>query len=285
MDNKVYSIVLDIKDKRKRTDIEVVQFDNKTTEFNILLKDGLNDYNIGDGNVEVIFGKPDGNFIVVEKEVINGSNINVVLTDQILARPGVVEVEVEISKEDAVLTSTKFEFSVRGSIKEKGIISTTEYKELEKIIQEAEKVVAEMTKAAEALDNVDELKLELADINEKIISAKEDIEKQIGVADTTVEELKSIIAGAKKVLTELESKQVDIENLKGLLIKVDELSSALSNLDASITSAKAIKGELDTSIGTATNKVTALTTGNETATGNITSLGEVNTTAQATEKR
>ncbi len=288
MDNKIYPIVLDIKKNRENTDIELVQYDNGTSIFDITLSDGMNDYNIGASIIEASIRKPDGKIVILEADNISSAGDNrilVTLTAQVLASAGKAYAEIVFKDGERTLTTTRFGFHIREAINnDNAIESTDEYKALDKLVQQAEELSKEIEEAIKSLDNVDELKKELADINEKIITAKDEIDKQITEANDTIKTLISAISNTKLILAELEAKQVDIENLKGLLIKVDELSTSLSNLDASIASAKKIKGELDTSITTATDKVTALDAGNETATSNIISLGEVNTTAKATEK-
>lgn len=236
-------MILDIKKRLTNTNITLVQNDVESTVFKFLIKDGNRDYELV-GQVELAIKKADGTFVVIPC-VVSGSTATVTLTEQALAVPGVTLGEVRILSEEKVLTSTQFDFFVRENIiNDKAIQSTSEYKELDRLLQESQTVTQELITARETLANTDALKEEIADLNavtQGLINTLEEKQAEVGNLAQIITEK---VTETETAISNLENISPQIEELKTLVTQAQTVNQALSTLTETVNSANQVDGAI-----------------------------------------
>lgn len=295
----IYNLVLDLKQNIKHTEIVIPQLDNNTHKFNMKVTQNGNDYTFEeDITSELAILKTDGNFVVLPTQK-TGSTYIATLTEQALTTSGITKAELRFKKNDELLTSTQFSFFVREVIvNNKRIKSTTEYKALNELINEAKIMQESLKKGESVLSDVNKIKEDLAVIKESILNKSKELNDKLASADEKINEINSCITNAETVLNNFENSQNKIDNLSNLLkelnkiqLTLDELNKSINNantqkteLNASIESAKTEKSNLDTKI--AEGKQTATNLENKTSAAKTTQgqLEQANTAATNTKQ-
>ena len=148
MQLKEFNILLDIKKHNKLEKFEVVQGDSFSNLLNIVLKDGINPFDITNTDVEIIFSKTDGTTVQQQDIIILNEaegRIQCILKTNSIASPGVVKAEVRVLEGETLLTSTRFEFYVRKSLMDDETIeSTNEFPILTQKINEVNQLIEDM---------------------------------------------------------------------------------------------------------------------------------------------
>ena len=267
----IYSLVLDLKQNIKHTEIVIPQLDNNTHKFNMKITQNGNDYTFEDDiTSELAILKTDGNFVVLPTQK-TGSTYIATLTEQALTTSGITKAELRFKKSDELLTSTQFSFLVREVIvSNKHIESTSVYKALDALLAKSEELTKKMDEGIKSLSNVDALKAELGEINAQIISAKNELTQNVTVANEKVEELKTAVENTNTAIENFNKEKSNIDNLNALVNSASALNNSLRDLNASITEGKQTKTDLDSSIATAKDTKAGLegsiTTANSTKT-------------------
>lgn len=255
MENK-YNIIVDLKQKLKTTDIVIPQNDENTHTFSVKVTQNGVDYSFAeDVSVELAILKSDGNFLVLEPQR-NENIFTVTLPSQALTTTGLTKAELRFTNSSGLLTSTQFVFYVRDVIiSVRRVESTTVYQALDDLVVKADKLREELKKANEGLANIEELEAILAPIKQDILNAKDEINKSINLANNIKLELNTKIRDVNFALTNLENNQGKIEDLRNLLVNLDELNLALSNLNQTLQEAKTTEISLTekTATGESTN--------------------------------
>lgn len=248
---KEYNIELDIKRSiNKLKNIEVKQGGN-TSVFFIRLTDGNNRFEVPEGiTTRVIIGKPDNTIVELQPETI-GQDIMVTLSSNALAAHGIASCEVVLTQGEDILTSTRFEFKIMSSLLEEGLISSSELRELDKIIQEADEMRELLTKAKDELGNIGHLKEEIAELEGGIDSLISNIDQKTNAMKSLLSEIEnnaSTVENLKKSVDDsieaLDNKQPQVEELKDLLLKGSALSKTLSDLRETLSSGNSLYSTL-----------------------------------------
>ena len=295
----IYNLVLDLKQKITQTEIVIPQLDNNTHKFSMKVTQNGDEYVLEDEiTSELAILKTDGQFVVLPAQKM-GSTYTATLTEQALTTAGITKAELRFKKNDELLTSTQFNFLVREVIvNNEKIKSTSEYKALEGLINEAKAMEESLKKGEAVLGDVNKIKEDLAVIKESILNKSKELNDKLASVDEKINEINSCITNAETVLNNFENSQNKIDNLSNLLkelskiqLTLDELNKSINNantqkteLNASIESAKTEKSNLDTKI--ADGKQTATNLENKTSAANTTQsqLEQANTAATSTKQ-
>ena len=253
MNNKKFYFELDIKGQRYISDIRVVQNDKNSNEFEIQLKDDLEKYVIINEKVEVAFKKPDGTF-VLQDCIFNESTVTILPVEQVLTVSGRVVGEIRILEKEKLLTSTQFEFMVTPNIiNDDTIMSTSEYSELDKLVLEAKEMQTKLEVATKEIENAGKIKEEIEKANENLNNSIKELDEKLESIEPVInkvlenkEALEKAVIESNKVIEEI--KKLDIENLKEVVKKANELNESLKKLTSTITKAESTNKSLNTSI-------------------------------------
>jgi len=140
---KQYDLVIDTKLPTYYPDIEFVQGDMDTCALNIQVTDDHEPVDITGLDVEIAFAKPDKTTVLQDLnngvEIIDAESgqIKCTLKSNTIAAPGRVLAEVRILEVSKLLTTARFQFTVRRSIvNDNTIISTDEFPILTQLLEQ-----------------------------------------------------------------------------------------------------------------------------------------------------
>lgn len=285
----IYNLVLDLKQKITQTEIVIPQLDNNTHKFNMKVTQNGDEYVLEDEiTSELAILKTDGQFVVLPAQKM-GSTYTATLTEQALTTAGITKAELRFKKSDELLASTQFSFLVREVIvSNKNIKSTTEYKALEGLINEAKSMQESLKKGESVLGDVNKIKEDLAVIKESILNKSKELNDKLASADEKINEINSCITKAETVLNSFENSQNKIDNLSNLLKELNKIQLTLDELNKSINNANTQKTELNTSIESAktekSNLDAKIAEGKQTATNLENKTSAANTTKSQLEQ-
>lgn len=267
----IYNLVLDLKQKITQTEIVIPQLDNNTHKFSMKVTQNGDEYVLEDEiTSELAILKTDGQFVVLPAQKM-GSTYTATLTEQALTTAGITKAELRFKKNDELLTSTQFNFLVREVIvNNEKIKSTSEYKALEGLINEAKAMQESLKKGEVVLGDVNKIKEDLAEIKESILNKSKELNDKLASADEKINEINSCITKAETVLNNFENSQNKIDNLSNLLKELNKIQLTLDELNKSINNANTQKAELNASIESAktekSNLESKISEGKQTAT-------------------
>lgn len=283
MQNKVFRFNLDIKEKEFKTDFNLVQLDN-TSMLVIKLFDEGNKVETTEGDrAEIAIDKNDNTFCVLPCNLYN-NEVNCTLDSNALASPGWTNCEVRILNEGKILTSARFKIYIRENIvNNEKIKSTTEYKALEELINEAKSMQESLKKGETVIEDVNKIKNDLTEIKESILNKSKEIDNNLAVADEKINLIKTYISKSETAINNLANNQNKIDSLSNLLKELEKIKLTLDELNASVDKANTKKTELDTSIENANREKTELDSSVENAKTQNTNLKNTITEAETAE--
>ena len=251
MQEKIFKFNLDIKDREFKTDFNLVQLDN-TSRLIIKLYDNGDPYETqSNDKAEIAIDKNDNTFVVLNAELYNNT-VDCLLNSNSLAVPGWTNCEARILNSGKVLTSARFKIYIRENIvNNENIKSTSEYRALEELINEAKSMQESLKKGEAVLGDVNKIKEDLAVIKESILNKSKELNDKLASADEKINEINSCITKAETVLNNFENSQNKIDNLSNLLKELNKIQLTLYELNKSINNANTQKTELNTSIESA----------------------------------
>lgn len=258
MKEKIFKFNLDVKDKEFKTGFNLVQLDN-TSRFIIKLFDDGEPYEMTkEDKVEVAIAKNDGTFVVIEAEFYDNS-VTCLLTENALAIPGMTKCEVRVLNGSKVLTSASFKIYIRENIvNNEKIKSTSEYKALEGLINEAKIMQESLKKGESVIEDVNKIKENLTEIKESILDKSKEIDDNLAVADEKINLIKTYISKSETAIENLTNNQNKIENLSNLLTELEKIRLTLDEINNSVNKANTQKVELDKSTENAKNEKISL---------------------------
>lgn len=258
MKEKIFKFNLDVKDKEFKTGFNLVQLDN-TSRFIIKLFDDGEPYEMTkEDKVEVAIVKNDGTFVVIEAEFYDNS-VTCLLTENALAIPGMTKCEVRVLNGSKVLTSASFKIYIRENIvNNEKIKSTSEYKALEGLINEAKIMQESLKKGESVIEDVNKIKENLTEIKESILDKSKEIDDNLAVADEKINLIKTYISKSETAIENLTNNQNKIENLSNLLTELEKIRLTLDEINNSVNKANTQKVELDKSTENAKNEKISL---------------------------
>lgn len=258
MKEKIFKFNLDVKDKEFKTGFDLVQLDN-TSRFIIKLFDDGEPYEMTkEDKVEVAIAKNDGTFVVIEAEFYDNS-VTCLLTENALAIPGITKCEVRVLNGSKVLTSASFKIYIRENIVNgEAIKSTSEYKALEGLINEAKIMQESLKKGESVIEDVNKIKENLTEIKESILNKSKEIDDNLAVADEKINLIKTYISKSETAIENLTNNQNKIENLSNLLTELEKIRLTLDEINNSVNKANTQKVELDKSTENAKNEKISL---------------------------
>ncbi|MDU1582144.1 MAG: hypothetical protein E6864_00165 [Peptoniphilus harei] len=283
MQNKVFRFNLDIKEKEFKTDFNLVQLDNTSMLIIKLFDEGNKLETTKEDKAEIAIDKNDNTFCVLPCNLYD-NEVNCTLDSNALASPGWTNCEVRIINEGKVLTSARFKIYIRENIvNNEKIKSTTEYKALERLINEAESMQESLKKGESVLSDVNKLKETLTEIKESILNKSKEINNNLAVADEKINLIKTYISKSETAINNLANNQNKIDSLSNLLKELEKIKLTLDELNASVNKANTKKTELDTSIENANREKTELDSNVENAKTQNTNLKSTITEAETAE--
>lgn len=258
MQNKIFRFNLDIKEKEFKTDFNLVQLDN-TSMLVIKLFDEGNKVETTEGDrAEIAIDKNDNTFCVLPCNLYN-NEVNCTLDSNALASPGWTNCEVRILNEGKILTSARFKIYIRENIaNNEKIKSTTEYKALDELINEAKSMQESLKKGETVIEDVNKIKNDLTEIKESILNKSKEINNNLTVADEKINLIKTYISKSETAIENLTNNQNKIENLSKLLTELEKIKLTLDEINNSINKANTQKVELDKSTENAKNEKISL---------------------------
>lgn len=258
MQNKIFRFNLDIKEKEFKTDFNLVQLDN-TSMLVIKLFDEGNKVETTEGDrAEIAIDKNDNTFCVLPCNLYN-NEVNCTLDSNALASPGWTNCEVRILNEGKILTSARFKIYIRENIvNNEKIKSTTEYKALDELINEAKSMQESLKKGETVIEDVNKIKNDLTEIKESILNKSKEIDSNLAVADEKINLIKTYISKSEIAIENLTNNQNKIENLSKLLTELEKIKLTLDEINNSINKANTQKVELDKSTENAKNEKISL---------------------------
>ena len=251
MQEKIFKFNLDIKDREFKTDFNLVQLDN-TSRLIIKLYDNGEPYETqSNDKAEIAIDKNDNTFVVLNAELYNNT-VDCLLNSNSLAVPGWTNCEARILNSGKVLTSARFKIYIRENIvNNENIKSTSEYRALEELINEAKSMQESLKKGETVIEDVNKIKNDLTEIKESILNKSKELNDKLASVDEKINEINSCIANAETVLNNFENSQNKIDNLSNLLKELNKIQLTLDELNKSINNANTQKTELNTSIESA----------------------------------
>lgn len=258
MQNKIFRFNLDIKEKEFKTDFNLVQLDN-TSMLVIKLFDEGNEVETTEGDrAEIAIDKNDNTFCVLPCNLYN-NEVNCTLDSNALASPGWTNCEVRILNEGKILTSARFKIYIRENIvNNEKIKSTTEYKALDELINEAKSMQESLKKGETVIEDVNKIKNDLTEIKESILNKSKEINNNLTVADEKINLIKTYISKSETAIENLTNNQNKIEELSKLLTELEKIKLTLDEINNSINKANTQKVELDKSTENAKNEKISL---------------------------
>lgn len=283
MQNKVFRFNLDIKEKEFKTDFNLVQLDN-TSMLVIKLFDEGNKVETTEGDrAEIAIDKNDNTFCVLPCNLYE-NEVNCTLDSNALASPGWTNCEVRILNEGKILTSARFKIYIRENIvNNEKIKSTTEYKALDELINEAKSMQESLKKGETVIEDVNKIKNDLTEIKESILNKSKEINNNLAVADEKINLIKTYISKSETAINNLANNQNKIDSLSNLLKELEKIKLTLDELNASVNKANTKKTELDTSIENANREKIELDSSVENAKTQNTNLKNTITEAETAE--
>ena len=283
MQNKIFRFNLDIKEKEFKTDFNLVQLDNTSMLVIKLFDEGNKLETTKEDRAEIAIDKNDNTFCVLPCNLYD-NEVNCTLDSNALASPGWTNCEVRILNEGKILTSARFKIYIRENIvNNEKIKSTTEYKALDELINEAKSMQESLKKGETVIEDVNKIKNDLTEIKESILNKSKEIDSNLAVADEKINLIKTYISKSETAIENLTNNQNKIENLSRLLTELEKIKLTLDEINNSINKAAIQQVELDKSIENAKNAKSNLDTSVATATSTNTTLKATNTEAKKTE--
>lgn len=283
MQNKIFRFNLDIKDKEFKTDFNLVQLDNTSMLVIKLFDEGNKLETTKEDRAEIAIDKNDNTFCVLPCNLYE-NEVNCTLDSNALASPGWTNCEVRILNEGKVLTSARFKIYIRENIvNNEKIKSTSEYKALEGLINEAKIMQESLKKGESVIEDVNKIKENLTEIKESILNKRKEIDGNLAVADEKINLIKTYISKSETAIENLTKNQDKVDNLSNLLAELEKIKLTLGDLNASVNKANTKKTELDTSIENASREKTELDSSVEKAKTQNTSLKATDEEAKKTE--
>ena len=276
MQNKIFRFNLDIKDKEFKTDFNLVQLDNTSMLVIKLFDEGNKLETAKEDKAEIAIDKNDNTFCVLPCNLYD-NEVNCTLDSNALASPGWTNCEVRILNEGKVLTSARFKIYIRENIvNNEKIKSTSEYKALEGLINEAKIMQESLKKGESVIEDVNKIKENLTEIKESILNKSKEIDGNLAVADEKINLIKTYISKSETAIENLTNNQNKIEDLSKLIVKLEKIKLTLDEINNSINKANTQKVELDKSTENAKNEKISLD-------DSITNAISTNTTLKATD--
>ena len=283
MQNKIFRFNLDIKDKEFKTDFNLVQLDNTSMLVIKLFDEGNKLETTKEDRAEIAIDKNDNTFCVLPCNLYE-NEVNCTLDSNALASPGWTNCEVRILNEGKVLTSARFKIYIRENIvNNEKIKSTSEYKALEGLINEAKIMQESLKKGESVIEDVNKIKENLTEIKESILNKSKEIDGNLAVADEKINLIKTYISKSETAINNLANNQDKVDNISNLLAELEKIKLTLEDLNASVNKANTKKTELNTSIENASREKTELDSSVEKAKTQNTSLKATDEEAKKTE--
>lgn len=283
MQNKVFRFNLDIKDKEFKTDFNLVQLDNTSMLVIKLFDEGNKLETTKEDKAEIAIDKNDNTFCVLPCNLYD-NEVNCTLDSNALASPGWTNCEVRILNEGKVLTSARFKIYIRENIvNNEKIKSTSEYKALEGLINEAKIMQESLKKGESVIEDVNKIKENLTEIKKSILDRSKEIDGNLAVADEKINLIKTYISKSETAINNLANNQDKVDNISNLLAELEKIKLTLEDLNASVNKANTKKTELNTSIENASREKTELDSSVEKAKTQNTSLKATDEEAKKTE--
>ena len=283
MQNKIFRFNLDIKEKEFKTDFNLVQLDNTSMLVIKLFDEGNKLETTKEDRAEIAIDKNDNTFCVLPCNLYD-NEVNCTLDSNALASPGWTNCEVRILNEGKVLTSARFKIYIRENIvNNEKIKSTTEYKALDELINEAKSMQESLKKGETVIEDVNKIKNDLTEIKESILNKSKEINNNLAVADEKINLIKTYISKSETAINNLANNQNKIDSLSNLLKELEKIKLTLDELNASVNKANTKKTELDTSIENANREKTELDSSVENAKTQNTNLKNTITEAETAE--
>lgn len=258
MQNKVFRFNLDVKDKEFKTDFNLVQLDNTSMLVIKLFDEGNKLETTKEDRAEIAIDKNDNTFCVLPCNLYD-NEVNCTLDSNALASPGWTNCEVRILNEGKVLTSARFKIYIRENIvNNEKIKSTSEYKALEGLINEAKIMQESLKKGESVIEDVNKIKENLTEIKESILNKSKEIDSNLAVADEKINLIKTYISKSETAIENLTNNQDKIEELSKLLTELEKIRLTLDEINNSINKANTQKVELDKSTENAKNEKISL---------------------------
>lgn len=251
MQEKIFKFNLDIKDREFKTDFNLVQLDN-TSRLIIKLYDNGDPYETqSNDKAEIAIDKNDNTFVVLNAELYNNT-VDCLLNSNSLAVPGWTNCEARILNSGKVLTSARFKIYIRENIvNNENVKSTSEYRALEELINEAKSMQESLKKGETVIEDVNKIKNDLTEIKESILNKSKEINNNLAVADEKINLIKTYISKSETAIENLTKNQNKIDNLSNLLKELNKIQLTLDDLNKSINNANTQKTELNTSFESA----------------------------------
>lgn len=283
MQEKIFRFNLDIKDREFKTDFNLVQLDN-TSRLIIKLYDNGDPYETqSNDKAEIAIDKNDNTFVVLNAELYNNT-VDCLLNSNSLAVPGWTNCEARILNSGKVLTSARFKIYIRENIvNNENIKSTSEYRALEELINEAKSMQESLKKGETVIEDVNKIKNDLTEIKESILNKSKEINNNLAVADEKINLIKTYISKSETAIENLTKNQNKIDNLSNLLKELNKIQLALDELNKSINNANTQKTELNASIESAKTEKSNLDSSISNAESTNTNLKATDTEAKKTE--
>lgn len=258
MQNKVFRFNLDIKEKEFKTDFNLVQLDNTSMLVIKLFDEGNKLETTKEDRAEIAIDKNDNTFCVLPCNLYE-NEVNCTLDSNALASPGWTNCEVRILNEGKVLTSARFKIYIRESIvNNEKIKSTSAYKALEGLINEAKIMQESLKKGESVIEDVNKIKENLTEIKKSILDRSKEIDSNLAVVDEKINLIKTYISKSETAIENLTNNQNKIENLSNLLTELEKIRLTLDEINNSINKANIQKVELDKSTENAKNEKISL---------------------------
>lgn len=258
MQNKVFRFNLDIKDKEFKTDFNLVQLDNTSVLVIKLFDEGNKLETTKEDKAEIAIDKNDNTFCVLPCNLYD-NEVNCSLDSNALASPGWTNCEVRILNEGKVLTSARFKIYIRENIvNNEKIKSTSEYKALEGLINEAKIMQESLKKGESVIEDVNKIKDNLTEIKESILNKSKEIDNNLAVADEKINLIKTYISKSETAIENLTNNQDKIEELSKLLTELEKIKLTLDEINNSVNKATTQKVELEKSTENAKNEKISL---------------------------
>lgn len=283
MQNKIFRFNLDIKEKEFKTDFNLVQLDNTSMLVIKLFDEGNKVETTKEDRAEIAIDKNDNTFCVLPCNLYE-NEVNCTLDSNALASPGWTNCEVRILNEGKILTSARFKIYIRENIvNNEKIKSTTEYKALDGLINEAKSMQESLKKGETVIEDVNKIKNDLTEIKESILNKSKEIDSNLAVADEKINLIKTYISKSETAINNLANNQNKIDSLSNLLKELEKIKLTLDELNASVDKANTKKTELETNIENANREKTELDSSVENAKTQNTNLKSTITEAETAE--
>lgn len=247
MQNKIFRFNLDVKEKEFKTDFNLVQLDNTSMLAIKLFDEGNKLETTKEDTAEIAIDKNDNTFCVLPCNLYDNI-VNCTLDSNALASPGWTNCEVRILNEDKVLTSARFKIYIRENIvNNEKIKSTTEYKALDRLINQAESMQESLKKGESVIEDVNKIKENLTEIKESILNKSKEIDSNLAVADEKINLIKTYISKSETSIENLINNQDKIEELSKLLTELEKIKLTLEEINNSVNKATTQQVELEKS--------------------------------------